>query len=99
MKYIIALLLTLGINTAQAEAIATMPNNANGKIVLTNEICKFKGKVYDSLRRAYNYTEQGYTSEGCYAIEDETVVVVWDSGNKMRYPAANFTLTNRGKNI
>jgi hypothetical protein len=99
MKYIIALLLTLGVHTAQAEAIATMPNNGDGKIVLTNEVCVVNNKTFSELRRAYTYTAQGHTQEGCFMIEHETVVVIWASGNKMRYPAENFTLTNRGKNI
>ena len=83
---------------AQAGAIATMPNRAGGKIVLTDEVCKHNGKVYDNLKRAYNYSTQGYTTEGCFVIEDETVVVIWldnSSEPKMRYPAENFTIINR----
>jgi hypothetical protein len=83
---------------AFAEAIATMPNRAGGKIVLTNEACVHKGKTYDGLARAYNYSTEGYTTEGCFAIEDETVVVIWADGSansKMRYPAENFTIIKR----
>ena len=85
---------------AFAEAIATMPNQAGGKIVLTDEVCKHQGKVYDTLNRAYNYSAQGNTTEGCYMVEDETVVVIWNDGTanpKMRYPAENFTLTKKKK--
>jgi hypothetical protein len=83
---------------AQAVAIATMPNRAGGKIVLTDEVCKHKGKVYDGLKRAYNYSTEGYTTEGCFAIEDETVIVIWDDNSatpRMRYPIENFTIINR----
>jgi Rieske Fe-S protein len=62
---------------AQAEAIATMPNEGGGKIVLTDEVCKH---------------------EGCFYIEDETVVVIWNTSSgtrQMRYPAENFTLTKK----
>ena len=86
------------VQEVRAEAIATMPNEGGGKIVLTDEICKLNGKTYPELNRAYNYTTAGYSSEGCYFIEDETVVVVWatSSGAKrMRYPAENFTLTRK----
>jgi hypothetical protein len=86
--------------SAKAGAIASMPNRAGGKIVLTDEVCKHKGKVYDSLKRAYNYSTEGYTTEGCFAIEDETVVVIWDDGTpngRMRYPIENFTLIKRSK--
>jgi len=85
---------------AFAGAIATMPNQAGGKIVLTDEVCKYNGKVYDGLNRAYNYGAQGYTTEGCFMVEDETVVVIWNDGSansKMRYPAENFTLIKRNK--
>jgi hypothetical protein len=86
---------------AQAEAIATMPNEGGGKIVLTDEVCKHDGKTYKELSRAYNYTTAGYSSEGCFFIEDETVVVVWatSSGAKrMRYPAENFTVIKKKGN-
>ena len=83
-----------------AEAIATMPNRAGGKIVLTDEVCKHSGKVYENLNRAYNYGTQGYTAEGCFFVEDETVVIICLDNSaepKMRYPAENFTIINRKK--
>jgi hypothetical protein len=83
---------------AQADAIATMPNEGGGKIVLTDEICKHEGKTYNKLSRAYNYTTSGHGSEGCFYIEDETVVVIWNTSSgtrQMRYPAENFTLTKK----
>jgi hypothetical protein len=82
---------------AQAEAIATMPNEGGGKIVLTDEVCKHEGKTYNKSR-AYNYTTSGHGSEGCFYIEDETVVVIWNTSSgtrQMRYPAENFTLTKK----
>jgi hypothetical protein len=94
------ILFLMFVSSAQAGAIASMPNRAGGKIVLTDEVCKHKGKVYDSLKRAYNYSTEGYTTEGCFAIEDETVVVIWDDGSpngRMRYPIENFTLIKRSK--
>jgi len=99
MKYIIALLLTLGVHTAQAEAIAQSPNEGGGFIVLTNEVCVVSKKTYSELRRVYSYTQSGLTQEGCYMLEDDTVVVMWESGNKRRYAASGFTLINRGKQI
>jgi hypothetical protein len=83
---------------AFAAAIATMPNRAGGKIVLTDEACVHKGKTYAGLARAYNYSTEGYTTEGCFAVEDDTVVVIWDDGSansKMRYPAENFTIIKK----
>ena len=83
---------------ASAASIATMPNEGGGKIVLTDDICKVDGKVYNKLNRAYNYTTSGHSSEGCFYVEDETVVVIWNTSvgvRTMRYPAENFTLINR----
>lgn len=99
MKKLLAMLLFVPI-LAQAAAIATMPNRAGGKIVLTDEVCKHSGKVYENLNRAYNYGTQGYTAEGCFFVEDETVVIIWIDNSaepKMRYPAENFTIINRKK--
>lgn len=83
---------------ARAEAIASMQNQGGGKIVLTNETCKYGEKTYSKLSRAYNYTSEGYGSEGCFYIEDETVVVIWNQTNgakQMRYPADSFTILKR----
>jgi hypothetical protein len=92
--------LLIFVPNVKAAGIASMPNKAGGRIVLTDEVCKHKGKVYDTLKRAYNYSTEGYTTEGCFFVEDETVVVIWDDGTanpRMRYPIENFTLIKRNK--
>lgn len=98
MKYLLVALLAV-CQFAFAETIASMPNQGGGKIVLTNETCKLDGKTYSTLYRAYNYTSEGYGSEGCYYVEDETVLVVWKGANgqpsRMRYPAENFTIVKK----
>ena len=91
LKLLIAVV-AMSYGVASAEAIATMPNEGGGLIVLTDDECKYEGKVYKGLNRLYSYTSQGYNSEGCYAVEDNTVVAIWNSGNKMRYPISSFTL-------
>jgi hypothetical protein len=81
------------VTVARAETVATQPNQAGGKIVLTDGACIHKGKNYDALNRAYNYGSVGYTSEGCWGIEGETVIVYWiDTDQKMRYPITAFTM-------
>lgn len=95
------MVLLLFTSNAKAEAIATMPNEGGGKIVLTDEVCKNGGKTYSALSRAYNYTTSGHSSEGCFFIEDETVVVIWDTSagvRRMRYPAENFTVIKKKGN-
>ncbi len=93
-KMLVLLGLCLSVTTAvKAETVATQPNQAGGKIVLTDDACIHKGKNYEKLNRAYNYGSAGYTSEGCWIVEDETVVVVWiDTDQKMRYPVTAFTM-------
>jgi hypothetical protein len=79
---------------AQAEVIATTPNDGGGMIVLTDDQCKHDGKVYKGLNRLYSYTAKGLNAEGCYGIEDDTVVAIWytDGVDKRRYPISSFTL-------
>jgi hypothetical protein len=100
MKLLIAIFIsTFTINFAYAEAVAQSPNEGGGFIVLTNEVCVVNKKTFSELRRVYAYTARGDTQEGCFALEDDTVVVVWESGNKKRYAASGFTLINRGNRI
>ena len=99
MRKILSCLLFVPI-LAHAETIASMNNQGGGKIVLTNEVCKAEGKTYSKLSRAYNYTSEGYGSEGCFYVEDETVVVIWNQSNgakQMRYPAENFTIVKKAR--
>jgi hypothetical protein len=99
-KILIGVVLALTATVSNAETVATQPNQAGGKIVLTDQICKYDGQVFDKLNRAYNYGSAGYTSEGCWGIEDETVIVYWiDTNQKMRYPVSAFTMnSNYSKN-
>jgi hypothetical protein len=79
----------------RAETIATLPNKAGGKIVITDEPCVINGKSYKNLNRVYNYGSSGYSTEGCWTIEGETVVVVWEDDDKVRrYPIENFTMNS-----
>ena len=97
MKRMLVLLALLSASiVVKAETVATQPNQAGGKIVLTDEQCKHDGRVFDKLNRAYNYGSAGYTSEGCWGIEGEVVVVVWfDSEGTMRYPITNFVINEK----
>jgi len=96
---IVGMVLVGFMQEVKAEAIATMPNEGGGFIVLTDDPCKHEGKVYKGLNRLYSYTSRGTNAEGCYGIEDDTVVAVWYTNgvDKMRYPISAFTLkTKRG---
>lgn len=101
-KMMVVLLLSLLSAHANAEMVAWLGNQAGGKIVITDEVCidPETNKRYDALKRAYNYSSSGSTSEGCFHIEDDSVVIVWvNSGgrSKSRYPLENFTLNTNYK--
>ena len=104
MKKTLALLLLCLSAHASAEMIAWLGNQAGGRIVITDEVCvdPDTNKRYDQLKRAYNYSASGGTSEGCYLVEDDSIVIVWvntNGRNKSRYPLENFTFnTNYRKN-
>jgi hypothetical protein len=99
MRKLLAVLLFCPI-LAYGAVIATMPNQAGGKIVLTDEQCTYNGKSYPSLLKAYFYTPEGTTGDGCWKLDDETVIIVWiDSNTTRRYPAENFNIRKRGKNL
>ena len=97
MKKLLLALLVVA-TPLQAASIASMNNQGGGKIVLTDETCRLEGGRYPSLYHAYFYTGSGLTGDGCYTVQDDTVVVVWDIDGKAetrRYPIRNFTLTNQ----
>ena len=85
---------------AYGAVVATMPNQAGGKIVLTDDQCTHNGKSYPSLFKAYFYTPEGTTGDGCWRLDDETVIIVWiDNNTTRRYPAVNFDIRKRGKSL
>ncbi len=102
MKKLLAVLLFVP-TIALGAVVATLPNQAGGKIVLTDEECRHDGQVYSALRKAYNYGSSGNTSDGCWYLDDETVVVIWKQSNGQastrRYPVENFDVRKRGKNL
>lgn len=96
MKKLIAAVLLAVSFSSQAGVIASMPNQAGGKIVLTDETCIHAGRSYAPLMKSYFYTTSGVTGDGCWRLDDESVVIVWiDTNTTKRYPAANFELRNR----
>lgn len=91
------LILLCFIGSVQAKDIAWMPNQAGGRVVLTDEVCKdSKGKTYQGLNRMFLYSETGLTLDGCFYVRGDVVDAVWDDGVKMRYPTSNFSLFEKG---
>ena len=67
-----------------------MPNQGNGEIVITDQVCK-QEKV---LKFAYSWTEKIYF-EGCWGIVDNNIHIVWfnPDGTRSRrvYRISDFT--------
>ena len=93
---------------AQAGVFATADNapKFGGKTVLTTDLCLLKIDTnqfgvskanLDGLQRAFYYTKDGETNEGCWKHEYGSVLLVWPSENIMRRrPIGNFDLSQRG---
>ena len=97
-KTLLAIALACLANLATSATIASMPNQGGGKIVLTDEVCKIKDRTFPELYRLYMYTAEGLTSEGCYYVEDETIMAIWAMSygvERRRYPISSFTSTRR----
>ena len=88
---------------AHAEIFATANNkdDRNGRTVLTTDPCEIKfdllqiglNKITTSeMRRAFYYTSDGKTNEGCWKYDAETIVIVWERQGKRRYPINMFSL-------
>lgn len=93
--------------TAHAEIFATagVKGDRDGRTVLTTDPCEIKFDLLqiglnktttDEMRRAFYYTSDGVTNEGCWRHDAGTVVLVWPTENIMRrWPVANFKLAER----
>jgi len=87
MKYILLSLLTAA-TVAHADNFADSENQAGGKIVLMTDACA----TDKTQSRAYFYTKDGITEDGCWKYDAETIVVVWEKEGKRRYPISHFSL-------
>jgi hypothetical protein len=92
---------------AQADtfAVGGVKGDRKGRTVLTTEPCEFKADSFQqgvnkallgNMRRAFYYTSDGMTNEGCWRHDAGTIVLVWPTENIMRrWPIANFKLAER----
>jgi hypothetical protein len=97
MKKLLIVLLFIP-TIALGAVVASMPNQAGGKIVLTDEACIHRGKNYPNLYKSYFYANSGLSGDGCWTIEDgsETITVIWlDTGDTKRYPIVNFDIRRK----
>ena len=77
-KLLIALLIVS--SSAHAESLFEANNNANGKLVLTDELCR------DGTNRLAYSTVQGYdTILGCWTADNSYVHIKWYEGSLRSY--------------
>ena len=93
--------------TAHADtfAIGGMKGDRKGRTVLTTEPCALKldslqlgtnKATLANMRRAFYYTSDGLTNEGCWRHDARTLVLAWPSENILRrWPVGNFKVTDR----
>lgn len=76
--------LSLAATASAQNVLGTIKNQAGGKIVLLDEPCaKADSK---GQRRAFFWTSDNYSDDGCWKLDNGTVVVEWDLNGRRRYP-------------
>lgn len=69
--------------------IAFAPNDAGGRIALTND----RGQCAEGLYTAFSYADTGEHMTGCWVYQQSLVFVTWPDGNKRVYDISGFTAT------
>ena len=94
MKVKLALVgLAFAWTTAHGSPIMYLTNNADGKIVLTNEACVKN----DSGRLAYSTTPKANTLIGCWTHDDIGIHILWDGTDLRSYDYTNWIVINKEK--
>jgi len=100
---IAALLLPVSAN-AEVFAVAGVKGDWKGRTVLTTDPCTLKldsvqygysKATLGDMRRAFYYTSDGVTNEGCWRHDAGSVVLVWPTENILRrWPTKNFKIVS-----
>jgi hypothetical protein len=81
----IALLLSA---PAVAKDLAYITNEAGGKIVINTTSCHNKSQ--QGMMIVYGTARGGRTITGCWMLNGDNVIVLWDSGGLYTYPVEDF---------
>lgn len=84
-----ALILALAASVAHAGVFATLPNEANGQIALTDNQTK---QCHGKTRLGFARSEDGHVVFGCWGYVPPYIVMQYDTGETRMYPAADFQL-------
>ena len=88
---IITITAALAMTNVCANPFAETENQAGGKIVILTEACEGK----PALSRAYFYTKDNVTEDGCWRYDNDTIVIEWEKEGRRRYPISVFKLLNQ----
>ena len=78
-------LILVSYGKAHAESWSA-PNQAGGKIVITDRKCTY----FTYLSESYTYTAQGDVFKSCWAVLDGAIHIVYFDGSQKVYPISNF---------
>ena len=73
-----------------AAILATMANNAGGKVAITDT----SGSCPENQFMALTYSQSGDTSTGCWIYLDGLVMVKWEGKTVRTYEADSFELVD-----
>lgn len=94
MKTFITLLCLLCTPLAWAESLAWMPNNAGGKIILTDDACEIKALQGTNTRKIVSFSKEGKLITGCWAFfkyDENQIIVYWrDATDTQNYWIKDF---------
>lgn len=86
-KLVCIFLATLSI--AQADTLATSPNNANGLLVLTDVPCESTNQFH-----AYSTNPTSDTLFGCWFSDSSMVHITWKNGSVRSYPLTGWNVNS-----
>ena len=90
-KMLMAGLLLLSLNVHASGIIAEMPNQGGGNISLTDIKCT---TIKDTFI-AYANSSSGRSILGCWASDEDYVLVRWSDGDIRQYLIESFTIKKR----
>lgn len=92
MKFNFLFLAVLLGSPVQAAVVATMSNEAGGKIVLMDDTIE----ACDGSYTAYSTSPKNQTIWGCWFVDDEFVHITWKEDNQTRsYPVGDFVMSRK----
>ncbi len=101
-KFVVAVALAVVSMTADAGDLAWVTNEGGGKITLTDVSgCQYNGEMGGNGHYATGTNSGGKVNLGCWSYDerDDSVYVIWLSGDLYKYSGKHFTITEYGDKV